>query len=100
MDEKLQFVARRLAGLDMVGERGFEPPTPWSRTRCSTRLSHSPTSRFYYSLLAFLRRAFCMLLRFHIMHRPLFHGRPGKRLPRVRLPRGFSALSPRAPRSK
>jgi hypothetical protein len=28
---------------DMVGERGFEPPTPWSRTRCSTRLSHSPT---------------------------------------------------------
>src|SRR5208337_2954923 len=29
--------------LDMVGERGFEPPTPWSRTRCSTRLSHSPT---------------------------------------------------------
>jgi hypothetical protein len=36
----------------MVGERGFEPPTPWSRTRCSTRLSHSPTnsSIFYYSL--------------------------------------------------
>ena len=28
----------------MVGERGFEPPTPWSRTRCSTRLSHSPTA--------------------------------------------------------
>src|SRR5580692_11527865 len=28
----------------MVGERGFEPPTPWSRTRCSTRLSHSPTN--------------------------------------------------------
>jgi hypothetical protein len=26
----------------MVGESGFEPPTPWSRTRCSTRLSHSP----------------------------------------------------------
>jgi hypothetical protein len=37
----------------MVGERGFEPPTPWSRTRCSTRLSHSPTlnrPRFYYSV--------------------------------------------------
>src|SRR5271166_824098 len=30
--------------LNMVGERGFEPPTPWSRTRCSTRLSHSPTA--------------------------------------------------------
>ena len=29
----------------LVGERGFEPPTPWSRTRCSTRLSHSPTVR-------------------------------------------------------
>jgi hypothetical protein len=29
----------------MVGERGFEPPTPWSRTRCSTRLSHSPMDR-------------------------------------------------------
>src|SRR6266545_4584643 len=27
----------------MVGARGFEPPTPWSRTRCSTRLSHAPT---------------------------------------------------------
>ena len=31
----------------MVGERGFEPPTPWSRTRCSTRLSHSPTGLRY-----------------------------------------------------
>src|SRR5579859_5675919 len=30
----------------LVGERGFEPPTPWSRTRCSTRLSHSPTCRW------------------------------------------------------
>src|SRR6266568_8528888 len=29
----------------LVGERGFEPPTHWSRTRCSTRLSHSPTDR-------------------------------------------------------
>ena len=31
----------------LVGERGFEPPTPWSRTRCSTRLSHSPTFNFH-----------------------------------------------------
>ena len=30
------------AKFKLVGERGFEPPTPWSRTRCSTRLSHSP----------------------------------------------------------
>ena len=29
-------------GLQMVGETGFEPATPWSRTKCSTRLSHSP----------------------------------------------------------
>src|ERR1700734_1073162 len=32
----------------MVGERGFEPPTPWSRTRCSTRLSHSPNDEAEY----------------------------------------------------
>jgi hypothetical protein len=28
----------------MVGARGFEPPTPCSRSRCSTRLSHAPIS--------------------------------------------------------
>src|SRR5207237_1918467 len=28
----------------MVGARGFEPPPPWARTRCSTRLSHAPTA--------------------------------------------------------
>src|SRR5665213_2189711 len=27
----------------MVGVAGFEPATPASRTRCSTRLSHTPT---------------------------------------------------------
>ena len=26
----------------LVGERGFEPPAPTSRTWCSTRLSYSP----------------------------------------------------------
>jgi hypothetical protein len=30
----------------MVGARGFEPPTPRSRTECSTRLSHAPTRRY------------------------------------------------------
>src|SRR5262245_46905734 len=35
---------KRAAAVRMVGARGFEPPTPWSRTRCSTRLSHAPTS--------------------------------------------------------
>src|SRR5690349_19697603 len=29
----------------MVGVAGFEPATPSSRTRCSTRLSHTPTKR-------------------------------------------------------
>lgn len=30
------------ASFNVVGETGFEPATPWSRTKCSTRLSHSP----------------------------------------------------------
>src|SRR5258708_3502107 len=29
----------------LVGERGFEPPAPTSRTWCSTRLSYSPQQR-------------------------------------------------------
>jgi hypothetical protein len=41
VDGKPEVVVMSLKRL--VGERGFEPPTPWSRTRCSTRLSHSPT---------------------------------------------------------
>ncbi len=36
---------KSLIVIRMVGERGFEPPTPWSRTRCSTRLSHSPNDK-------------------------------------------------------
>ena len=27
-----------------VGARGFEPPTPWSRTRCATRLRYAPSA--------------------------------------------------------
>ena len=27
----------------MVGASGFEPPTPWSRTKCATRLRYAPT---------------------------------------------------------
>ena len=27
-----------------VGARGFEPPTPWSRTRCATRLRYAPST--------------------------------------------------------
>ncbi len=26
----------------MVGAAGFEPATPWSQTRCATRLRHAP----------------------------------------------------------
>ena len=35
-------VAIREAWKRMVGARGFEPPTPWSRTRCATRLRYAP----------------------------------------------------------
>ena len=28
----------------LVGVRGFEPPTPSSRTRCATRLRYTPTT--------------------------------------------------------
>ena len=31
----------------MVGEKGFEPSTPSSQTRCATRLRYSPTSKPY-----------------------------------------------------
>jgi hypothetical protein len=41
--QRRSYCSAQLSGwYEMVGERGFEPPTPWSRTRCSTRLSHSP----------------------------------------------------------
>ncbi len=28
--------------LNLVGERGFEPPTHWSQTSCATKLRYSP----------------------------------------------------------
>jgi transcriptional regulator with XRE-family HTH domain len=34
-----------ILGVNMVGVRGFEPPTPSSRTMCATRLRYTPTSR-------------------------------------------------------
>ena len=37
-----QPMAKCLTYKKLVGARGFEPPTPSSRTRCSTRLSHAP----------------------------------------------------------
>ena len=37
----------------MVGETGFEPATPWTQTKCATKLRHSPIPfrRFRYSPL-------------------------------------------------
>jgi hypothetical protein len=34
---------------NMVGERGFEPPTHWSQTSCATKLRYSPI--FYFLTL-------------------------------------------------
>lgn len=31
-----------IACSDVVGVRGFEPPASWSRTKHSTKLSHTP----------------------------------------------------------
>ena len=31
-----------LSKFQMVGKTGFEPATPWSQTKCSTKLSHFP----------------------------------------------------------
>jgi hypothetical protein len=38
-----RFAAKSL--ICLVGVRGFEPPTPSSRTMCATRLRYTPTSR-------------------------------------------------------
>ena len=37
---------------NLVGERGFEPPTPSSRTKCATRLRHSPRVRAHLTAAA------------------------------------------------
>ncbi len=28
----------------VVGETGFEPATPWTQTKCATKLRYSPTN--------------------------------------------------------
>ena len=38
---------RRRIGRELVGVRGFEPPAPASRKRCSTRLSYTPARARY-----------------------------------------------------
>ena len=32
-----------LQSREMVGETGFEPATPWTQTKCATKLRYSPT---------------------------------------------------------
>src|SRR6516225_11250650 len=43
--------------VELVGVAGFEPATPSSRTRCSTRLSHTPTDRRTYTIAVLARQA-------------------------------------------
>jgi hypothetical protein len=40
---------------ELVGASGFEPPTSWSRTRRSTRLSHAPKIQLYHARCPFFR---------------------------------------------
>ena len=47
---------QRECGKEVVGARGFEPPTPRSRTECSTRLSHAPTQNVIVTPLAISAR--------------------------------------------
>ncbi len=35
----------------LVGARGFEPPTPWTPSKCATRLRYAPTNVVYNSLV-------------------------------------------------
>ena len=44
-NENIRNPFRDYGYFDLVGARGFEPPAPASRTRCSTRLSHAPISK-------------------------------------------------------
>ncbi len=34
----------------MVGEIGFEPTTPWTQTKCATKLRYSPILECYFAL--------------------------------------------------
>ena len=39
----------------LVGVRGFEPPASWSRTKHSTKLSHTPKNNIYIKFCFFVR---------------------------------------------
>ena len=40
----------------MVGETGFEPATPWTQTKCATKLRYSPTYSSFFLFKAKRRR--------------------------------------------
>src|SRR5258707_12551039 len=80
----------------MVGERGFEPPTPWSRTRCSTRLSHSPNLRLEGRLRTerLLAHAFVNTRELQQSVSEVRAPTPGKPYTAVESPRARAAMKP------
>ena len=41
--------------LKMVGAVGFEPTTPWSQTRCATKLRHAPIHLSFRTVRSIVR---------------------------------------------
>ena len=39
----------------MVGVKGFEPPTPWSQTKCATKLRYTPSGTINRAYLIYNR---------------------------------------------
>lgn len=39
----------------LVGAKGFEPSTPWSQTKCATKLRYAPTMKAIH----FLQQSHC-----------------------------------------
>ena len=54
----------------MVGVRGFEPPTPSSRTRCATSLRYTPTNWCWraYTVMTDFSQVFFEKTRSTIIH--------------------------------
>ena len=54
----------------MVGVRGFEPPTPSSRTRCATSLRYTPTNWCWraYTVMTAFSQVFFKKTRSTIIH--------------------------------
>jgi hypothetical protein len=61
------------AAFSLVGVRGFEPPASWSRTKRSTKLSHTPFLKniLYYNADGRLMQVFSARIFFlqHPVHR-------------------------------